>query len=314
MQEKLLGSLAFISKQVCLAAGVADLSKDIIEHLQQAGGGAVRLSPHLFLIHSEFLQRASHDEVDEALHIVKEILENSWVADGKMMISDFSPGTLGAKGFSRYEACLHVDPTTPMGVSSPDAPACIHMRKTIRLALDVLRDCDPQLCAEVNAITKQIILGKSAQSNEYELSGASSFEAWGAILLTASEDRDVIDLIQAIVHESAHLTLFAQAVNCPLVTNGPDETFASPLRHDKRPMDGIFHATFVSARMYQAMSKVGERGNLAPEDIQASAVAADTNRSNFIDGYKVIYEAAELTDLGRTLISEAAEYLNVTTS
>jgi HEXXH motif-containing protein len=136
------------------------------------------------------------------------------------------------------------------------------------------------------------------------------FWSWGAILLAANEERDVLDLVQAIVHESAHLILFAQAIDGPLVTNDPDETYTSPLRQDLRSMDGIFHATFVSARMYQAVSKMQKRKELTSTMLNAAAHAVDKNREQFYDNYRVISEAAMLTTLGKTLISEAAEYLN----
>ena len=35
----------------------------------------------------------------------------------------------------------------------------------------------------------------------------------------------------------------------PLVQNAPDESYHSPLRADDRPMDGVFHATLVCARL-----------------------------------------------------------------
>jgi hypothetical protein len=44
--------------------------------------------------------------------------------------------------------------------------------------------------------------------------------------------------------------------------------------------------------------------------LNAAAHAVDKNREQFYDDYRVISEAAMLTTLGKTLISEAAEYLN----
>ncbi len=53
----------------------------------------------------------------------------------------------------------------------------------------------------------------------------------------------------ALLHETAHQLLFGLSLDQPVVENDVEERYASPLRPDPRPMDGIFHATFVCARM-----------------------------------------------------------------
>src|SRR6185437_8666871 len=92
--------------------------------------------------------------------------------------------------------------------------------------------------------------------------GASSFMLWGAIILNADRGDGPIGMAQMLAHESAHNLLFGFSADEALVENGPDELFSSPLRKDPRPMDGIYHATFVTARMYRVVYQLLHSGIL----------------------------------------------------
>ena len=56
-------------------------------------------------------------------------------------------------------------------------------------------------------------------------------------------------MIDCLTHESAHAHLFSLSLGDSFVTNPDDELHLSPLRRDPRPLDGLFHATYVSARI-----------------------------------------------------------------
>jgi HEXXH motif-containing protein len=103
--------------------------------------------------------------------------------------------------------------------------------------------------------------------------------------------------------------LFAETLDGPLVQNDPNERYKSPLRMNPRPMDGIYHATFVSARMYQAIHELQQR--LGDEfefgDILVNALAQ--NRQNFNEGYEVVMRDADLTEIGNHLIKGANDYM-----
>ncbi|MBL6431916.1 MAG: hypothetical protein HPM95_15385 [Alphaproteobacteria bacterium] len=58
------------------------------------------------------------------------------------------------------------------------------------------------------------------------------------------------------MHEAAHGTLFAMSPVEFYVFNPENERYSSPLRLDPRPLDGIYHATFVLARMHIAMREL----------------------------------------------------------
>jgi hypothetical protein len=74
-------------------------------------------------------------------------------------------------------------------------------------------------------------------------------------------------------------------------------------------MDGIYHATFVSARMHWAMSRLGESGLLDDATRDAALAAAAADARNFELGYAVVAEHGRLTATGRALMNGAREYM-----
>ena len=116
--------------------------------------------------------------------------------------------------------------------------------------------------------------------------------------------------VEVIAHESAHSLLFGFCTDEPLVENRGDELYTSPLRPDPRPMDGIYHATFVSARMHLAMSRLAESGMLDQESRDAAIRAAASDAANFEAGYAVVRDHGRLTRTGRALMDSARAYMD----
>ena len=143
-----------------------------------------------------------------------------------------------------------------------------------------------------------------------EFDGGSSYSIWGALFLNASSHDNDIAMAEVIAHESAHCLLYGLSVDESLVLNPDDEFFPSPLRQDDRPMDGIYHATFVSARMHWAMSRLIESGLL---DTRASDMAGQArleDQRNFYDGYRTVAAHAQLSATGKQVIAGAKAYMD----
>ena len=83
------------------------------------------------------------------------------------------------------------------------------------------------------------------------------------------------------------------------VNNAVDELYHSPLRSDPRPLDGIFHATYVSARTHYAHRKLLESGVLSAAEEDAVEQALIASQAAFRDGLRTLEEHASLTGLGQ---------------
>jgi HEXXH motif-containing protein len=116
-------------------------------------------------------------------------------------------------------------------------------------------------------------------------------------------------MMEAIAHESAHSLLFGLCTHEPLVDNDDEPVFASPLRADRRPMDGVYHATFVCARMHLAMTRLLESGLLDADGRAAAIAELEADRRNFEAGDSVIRQHGVLTPLGQDVLEGARQYM-----
>ena len=105
------------------------------------------------------------------------------------------------------------------------------------------------------------------------------------------------------------MLLFGFCTEEPLVLNDDDELFRSPLRIDPRPMDGIYHATFVLARMHWAMTKLINDSRVSPEQRELAIQAARVDRRHFSDGLAIVEAHARLTPMGAALMDGARQYM-----
>jgi HEXXH motif-containing protein len=140
--------------------------------------------------------------------------------------------------------------------------------------------------------------------------GGSSYQLWGALFLNVVRHKSRIDVIDSIAHESAHSRLFGLCTEEAPVTNPDEEVHPSPLRREKRPMDGVYHATFVSARMHWAMTRLLDSGLLTEAERRLASEARDADRRNFESGYQTVAAHGRLTRTGQIAIDAARAYIS----
>ena len=74
-------------------------------------------------------------------------------------------------------------------------------------------------------------------------------------------------------------------------------------------MDGVFHATYVVARMHQTLSRLLASGVLNAEQTAAAQADLAAHARNFAIGDAVVHEGGRLTEVGRELIEAARAYM-----
>ncbi len=175
--------------------------------------------------------------------------------------------------------------------------------------LDLLDRGLPDLSGEIRAIVHEMLFAQAPAGAATEFDGASHYQFWGLLLLNPRHHRTPLAVAEVLAHEAGHSLLFGLTIDEPLVTNPDTETYPSPLRRDPRPMDGIFHATFVSARMAWAMEELAASGVLTPEERLQALQAAAADRQNFAKGMGVVEAHAALTETGRAVIGAARDWV-----
>ncbi|WP_440993467.1 aKG-HExxH-type peptide beta-hydroxylase [Cysteiniphilum litorale] len=134
---------------------------------------------------------------------------------------------------------------------------------------------------------------------------AFSFQAiHGNIYIRCPEKSDdpTAYYLEHIVHECAHQHLFALQLIDPVVLNKSHELFPAPIRKQKRPMNGIFHACFVLARMMHCFRKLD--GHL---DAKTNDEFLNRIQGWFNSSYQTVKEHAKLSDKGKEIFSTLPE-------
>jgi HEXXH motif-containing protein len=179
----------------------------------------------------------------------------------------------------------------------------------VREGADLLCQGYPDLHAEIDAIVTTMLFAQAPEGAVMQFDGASHYQFWGLLLLNPVHHRTPLAVAEVLAHEAGHSLLFGLTVDEPLVLNPDEELFPSPLRRDPRPMDGIYHAVFVSARMALAMETLAESGALtAPEQAMARAAAA-ADRENFAKGFETVAAHGRLTQTGAAIIENARAWI-----
>lgn len=191
--------------------------------------------------------------------------------------------------------------------STVERPALEQMSRALRM----LRVMAPYTWTEMNdVVTRFVLVGASQNREGYTFDGASSLEQWGTVLINAEISKSDLELCETLAHESAHCSLFAMSPWAFLVKNPDNERYTSPLRHDPRPLDGIYHATFVLGRMHYAINEMHGSGLLDQGSESEAVKLMERSKANFDEGYSLLAKHAVFTEEGRSLMEAAFRYMS----
>lgn len=117
---------------------------------------------------------------------------------------------------------------------------------------------------------------------------------------------ELVYYLEQLIHETAHLHLDQLMEFDPIVNNNEKERFNSPLREDLRPMRGVFHATFVLARLKRFFSIITLSGS--DEDFKNKRLI--TINDSLSSGIDTIKKYGQLTVSGKKLFHEMTQASN----
>jgi len=228
-------------------------------------------------------------------------------------VSNFSAPDYTAADLDRMDRWFDIEPDNAMGLTGVSAADLDHARGCFALAMEQLRRAVPELHGEVMETIRDVIIARPDGQQRFDYDAASSFALWGAFIVNAASHTTWPRYYRTIVHEAGHNLLFAMARDTPLVTNEPDERRYSPLREAFRPVDGIYHAAFVSAREAHAFDRLlarheaGER--LAESEAEAIDQMLQASVLSFWDCTEVLRADAQISPLGEAILAECEAYM-----
>lgn len=213
-----------------------------------------------------------------------------------------------------------IEPDNGMSLTALDDAELEDASGKLKQAIEAIEVLLPDFMGEMSAITSEIIFAKPSGEQKLTFGGASSFSLWGAIALNPAVHEHWWQYIPRLVHEYSHNLLFGIARNEPLLLNDPQERYMSPLRQEHRPLDGIFHAMFVTAREVLASREILRRFDEA-EALSGigglkeffEQTEKDSKRS-YEDCLSVVERYGKPSQIGQDVLRDTVRAMNVATS
>jgi uncharacterized protein with HEPN domain len=266
------------------------------------------VSPLVFGIYCDLVLAIDANALDEAEQLLNEIAAAP-NAPPELRILDLGD-PLTDRSANRYRRLVDTDATLPFTISPPTPDGAAHIRGLIAQAFSLLDAGNQALAAEIRTLLNEIVLALGSDDPfAAQFDGVSSFLLWGATIFDVRSYKTPIEMVQALAHESGHNLLFGLCADGPLHENDNDERFASPLRRDPRPMDGIIHAAYVSARMHQSVQRLLDAQVLDETQHQQALAANVANAKHFAMGIDTVDRHSRLTPLGQSAMDNARRYM-----
>lgn len=308
MRQRLVASLAYVARQ---AGEHLDLNAVRLERALQRIS-ATPQDPLVVGAYYELVVAIELDELDRAQEFFDEILDRATDAAPPFCVLPL-PDPATSRDGRRFEQLFNSDADAPFQIAPAPEALASAMATRVHEALTLLDQVSPELAAETRALVRTIVLAAcpAPEDQEFVFDGASAFSLWGAILLNVESHESRPEMVSALVHETAHNLLFGLSTDGRLVLNAPDERYDSPLRPDDRPMDGIYHATFVSGRMALALEALAnaEATALPAQDREQARALAAESRAAFARGDAVVHRHGRLSPLGEAILDSARSWL-----
>ncbi len=208
---------------------------------------------------------------------------------------DLGPGL--AESYRRH---ADDDPEIALDLAPADPAAMAEAARTLAETVELIAAADPELSGELAALVREVVFAANGGTSP-DFDGATAFYLWGANILNIAGAADPMGLAEVLVHEAAHTRLLGETMGQPLATNPPEERYASPLRPDPRPMEGIVHASYVVARLHYLAGKLFEGSERTRRQ--------EENRARFLAGDEIIMRHAAFTPTGASIYAATRDYM-----
>lgn len=292
--------------EACRAAVPLDTAA--ITRQAEAIRDASTVPPSVWLCYASALEAVRHDD-PEALAAALLELAAVDLTGSAPAVRNFRDATLPTAMWDRYQGALAMDAHASVSLHPAPEQEFASASAHLAVARAHLKAADPALADEISGLIHEVVFARGEVQPGMEFGGATSFFAWGVTFLNARRHGSAVAMAAGLVHEAAHALLFAHTLGKPIVLNDPGERYASPLRQDARGMDGIFHATFVSARMCYALDRLLESGVLDQDARAEAAGERDAAVLAFQRGLDVVSVHARPVPEGEAALRGAVAYM-----
>jgi hypothetical protein len=309
LYARIKSRLADSFRQIAAASSsVIEIDETLLAAFLDSLSSAKKISPRYFAIYHEMLVAADEDDLDTVSRLFAE-LTTADSTDDAVPSRNITDEHLGPGNAARYKRWADMDPENPLNLIALTPADYDRMAAAAREAFFLMDAGAPEVSGEIRSLLAEVVFASGEADDKLIFHGISSFYLWGTVFLNAQGHKTALEVAQTLAHESSHMHLFAAALDSPLVENPDEERYASPLRLDARPMDGIYHAAYVSARMHYVLSRLLASGVLSPAQTEEANAACANHIRSFRSGYDVVVAHGNLTPLGQSLLANAHSYM-----
>jgi hypothetical protein len=301
MRRRLAESLDYIGDYVRANTGIAFADVPAIGRRLESGA----VSSWMFCLFSELVAELSTDPPGDIVRLVDDVSASALLPSGEGVIA-FGSGH-PETWWNHVQVLLDTDRQSPFRLRAPSPDAFRGCERDIRAGFALMHRADLELHDEVAGLLRTIVLG-SATAASVGFNGVSTFFNWGATVLNADVQRSAIEVVDLLVHESSHLLLFGLSSRAALTQNSGKERYSSPVRSDERPIDGIFHACFVTTRVHLAMNRMIKNCRLDADEMQAARSARAENEKAARESLDLLKRHAEPTPTGERVLADLIDY------
>lgn len=260
--------------------------------------------PGVFARHFHLISAINGDQFSTANALLEELIDLA-CSHVSFEIVPFAKEEIGSD-YERFPELLFGEFSNVNSMASPSPRQSAESTKAFREAMAIILRVDKRIDDEIHRFLSRLYL---AVGNKDPLAkpfgGVTSLMVWGGSFVNVEVYKSRWDAAQFLVHEITHSLLFGLSCDELLVLNSANEHYKSPLRTDLRPMDGIFHATMVCARLAAFNRDWANSGFVDLGDRDRCEKAAVSNAERFRDGVAVIRQHGELSELGRRLVDQS---------
>ena len=285
-----------------------DWSRSLVMPQALADLKAGPVLPWVFGFYAMAVQHASRAELDLARQDFDELITIITTPSSKNIIALAAPALPDAHQ-AVARALFDTDSTRRFHPQAPSVPEFEVCSSEVEAAFALISNSDPDLAAEMKVLMRLILLAvPEGPDRSQAFNGASTFFLWRATLLNARRQRGIIETADLLIHEASHLLLFGLVLGGALSENDPTERYASPLRADLRPIDGIFHAAFVATRVHLAMTRMRASGNIPSELLPALNHSATASAAAARAALELLQKVLSPTPAGKEIFDAMVDY------
>jgi len=300
VRAQLADSLAYI---VSKAGSYLDVDRGgfdaAVEHIR-----ARKQDPGVFARYFDLIFAVNANQFADANTLLEELIKRA-SEPVSFAIVPYTREQLGSD-YDRFPELLFAEFSKANPMASPLQSQSAASTQMLREAIAIISSVDRGIHNEIDAFLARIYLSiASKDPMAKRFAGVTSLLVWGASFVNVEFYKTRWDAVQFLVHEITHSLLFGLSCDQPLVQNSPDESYKSSLRSEPRPMDGIFHAALVCARLAAFNRAWLDSGLVEGDDRGRSEEAIARNSRFFRDGLTVVNQHGKLSEQARHLVDRS---------